>query len=306
MAPGNYELDYLAKNMPKLADISIVKISNFIGDALDMAAAEHFEEVLLVGHVGKLVKLAGGIMNTHSRQADCRTELFCTHAALCGAPQPVCRALMDAATTDACLAVLDEASLRAAVLESLLEAVQLHLDRRAVGAFAVGGGTALQPKRPARPDKNCGCTAEKVERKLRWYILWGQGRGHQILSHSAEMTLEQVVAVMKENEAAHKDTVRLHTGNPCLYGAIREQMDLLDAWVIDYDDTPGVSSFCGAAALNAEYTLPGVSQTVIITRMEGRTPVPEGERLAALAAHGATMVIFFSIRLIDKVISARC
>ena len=138
LAPGNYGLDYLAQNMPELADISIVKISNFIGDALDMAAAEHFEEVLLVGHVGKLVKLAGGIMNTHSRQADCRTELFCTHAALCGAPQSVCRALMDAATTDACLAVLDEAGLRAAVLESLLEAVQLHLDRRAAGALAVG------------------------------------------------------------------------------------------------------------------------------------------------------------------------
>ena len=138
LAPGNYGLDYLAKNMPELADIPIVKVSNFIGDALDMAAAEHFEEVLLVGHVGKLVKLAGGIMNTHSRQADCRTELFCTHAALCGAPQSVCRALMDAATTDACLAVLDEAGLRATVLESLLEAVQLHLDRRAAGAFAVG------------------------------------------------------------------------------------------------------------------------------------------------------------------------
>ena len=138
LAPGNYGLDYLAQNMPELADIPIVKISNFVGDALDMAAAEHFEEVLLVGHVGKLVKLAGGIMNTHSRQADCRTELFCTHAALCGAPQPVCRALMDAATTDACLAILDEAGLRTAVLESLLEAVQLHLDRRAAGAFAVG------------------------------------------------------------------------------------------------------------------------------------------------------------------------
>ena len=120
--------------------------------------------------------------------------------------------------------------------------------------------------------------------------------------NSAEMTLEQVLAVMKENEAAHKTTVRLHTGDPCLYGAIREQMDALDAMGIAYDDTPGVSSFCGAAAaLNAEYTLPGVSQTVIITRMEGRTPVPEGERLAALAAHGATMVIFLSIGLIDRV-----
>ena len=119
------------------------------------------------------------------------------------------------------------------------------------------------------------------------------------------MTLEQVLAVMRKNEAAHKITVRLHTGDPCLYGAIREQMDALDADGIPYDDTPGVSSFCGAAAaLNAEYTLPGVSQTVIITRMEGRTPVPEGERLTSLAVHGATMVIFLSIGLVDKVQTA--
>ena len=93
-----------------------------------------------------------------------------------------------------------------------------------------------------------------------------------------------------------------HTGDPCLFGAIREQMDALDADGIAYDDTPGVSSFCGAAAaLNAEYTLPTVSQTVIITRMEGRTPVPERETLARLASHGATMVIFLSIGLVDKV-----
>ena len=107
---------------------------------------------------------------------------------------------------------------------------------------------------------------------------------------------------MHRVDAAGGTTVRLHTGDPCLYGAIREQMDALDADGIPYDDTPGVSSFCGAAAaLNAEYTLPTISQTVIITRMEGRTPVPEKEQLASLAAHGATMVIFLSVGLIDKV-----
>ena len=116
------------------------------------------------------------------------------------------------------------------------------------------------------------------------------------LYNSAEMTLEQVLNVMRQTEAAGKTTVRLHTGDPCLYGAIREQMDALDAAGISYDDTPGVSSFCGAAA-----ALPTVSQTVIITRMEGRTPVPEKEKLASLASHGATMVIFLSIGLIDKV-----
>ena len=138
LAPGNYGLDYLAAHYPELREIPIVKISNFIGEALDMAAAEQFGEVLLVGHVGKLVKLAGGIMNTHSKQADCRTELFCAHAALCGADTATCRALMDAATTDACLDILDAAGLKTTVMASLLQAVQLHLDRRAAGAFTVG------------------------------------------------------------------------------------------------------------------------------------------------------------------------
>ena len=135
--------------------------------------------------------------------------------------------------------------------------------------------------------------------------LLGLAKPDCTIYNSAEMTLEQVLDVMRRMEAAGKTTVRLHTGDPCLYGAIREQMDALDADGICYDDTPGVSSFCGAAAaLNAEYTLPTVSQTVIITRMEGRTPVPERERLASLAAHGATMVIFLSIGLIDKVQAA--
>ena len=135
--------------------------------------------------------------------------------------------------------------------------------------------------------------------------LLGFAKPECAIYNSAEMTLEQVLETVKSNEAAHKTTVRLHTGDPCLYGAVREQMDALDAWGIAYDDTPGVSSFCGAAAaLNAEYTLPGISQTVIITRMEGRTPVPEREKLAALATHGATMVIFLSMAWVDKVQAA--
>ena len=138
LAPGNYGLDYLHETYPEFHAVPVVKTSNFIGDTLDMAAAARFEEVLLVGHVGKLVKVAGGIMNTHSHTADCRTELFCTHAALCGASREVCAALMNAATTDACLELLDSAGLRAPVLESLLRAVQFHLDRRACGAFRVG------------------------------------------------------------------------------------------------------------------------------------------------------------------------
>ena len=138
LAPGNYGLDYLHETYPDFAVIPVVKTSNFIGDTLDMAASAGFEEVLLVGHVGKLVKVAGGILNTHSHTADCRTELFCTHAALCGAGRDTCAALYDAATTDACLDILDAAGLRAPVLESLLQAIQLHLNRRAADAFRVG------------------------------------------------------------------------------------------------------------------------------------------------------------------------
>ena len=120
--------------------------------------------------------------------------------------------------------------------------------------------------------------------------------------NSAEMTLEEVLAVMEKSEAEKKDLVRLHTGDMSLYGAIREQMDRLDEMGIAYDDTPGVSSFCGAAAaLCAEYTLPGVSQSVIITRMEGRTPVPEAEKLAKMASHGCSMVLFLSSGLLEAV-----
>lgn len=121
------------------------------------------------------------------------------------------------------------------------------------------------------------------------------------IHNSAYMTLEQVIDVIKVAEHEEKMTVRLHTGDPSLYGAIREQMDRLDELGIKYDICPGVSSFCGAAAaLRAEYTLPDVSQTVIITRMAGRTPVPEKESIAALAGHNATMVIFLSTGLLKE------
>lgn len=112
------------------------------------------------------------------------------------------------------------------------------------------------------------------------------------------MTLEEVIAVIRQAEAEGKTTVRLHTGDSSIYGAVREQFDELEKLGIDYDVCPGVSAFCGAAAaLRAEYTLPNVSQTVIITRAAGRTPVPERESIRALAAHHATMVLFLSTSL---------
>ena len=119
--------------------------------------------------------------------------------------------------------------------------------------------------------------------------------------NSAHMTLEEVLDVMFANEEKGLMTVRLHTGDPCLYGAIREQMDVLDEKGISYDYTPGVSAFCGAAsALNLEYTLPEVSQSVIITRMAGRTPVPEKESIESFAAHHATMVVFLSPGMLEE------
>ena len=118
---------------------------------------------------------------------------------------------------------------------------------------------------------------------------------------SAKMTLEEVIAVIRQAEAEGKTTVRLHTGDSSIYGAVREQFDALEKLGIDYDVCPGVSAFCGAAAaLKAEYTLPDVSQTVIITRTAGRTPVPERESIRALAAHQATMVLFLSTGLTEQ------
>lgn len=120
------------------------------------------------------------------------------------------------------------------------------------------------------------------------------------IHNSAKMTLEQVLEVMTQAEAAGKTTVRLHTGDSSVYGAVREQFDALEEKGIAYDVCPGVSAFCGAAAaLKAEYTLPDVSQTVIITRAPGKTPVPEKESIRSLAAHRATMVLFLSTSLTE-------
>ncbi len=121
------------------------------------------------------------------------------------------------------------------------------------------------------------------------------------IHNSAKMTLEEVLGVIRKAEAAGKVTVRLHTGDSSIYGAVREQFDELEKLGIAYDVCPGVSSFCGAAAaLKAEYTLPNVSQTVIITREAGKTPVPERESIRSLAAHRATMILFLSTSLTEK------
>lgn len=121
--------------------------------------------------------------------------------------------------------------------------------------------------------------------------------------NSASMTLEEVIQIMEEGHAKGLKIVRLHTGDPTIYGAIREQMDLLDKKNIEYEVIPGVSSFTAAcASIKREFTLPDISQTIILTRIKGRTPVPEDENLVSLAKHKASMAIFLSVQAIEKVV----
>ncbi|QXM05653.1 precorrin-4 C(11)-methyltransferase [Crassaminicella indica] len=124
-----------------------------------------------------------------------------------------------------------------------------------------------------------------------------------VVYNSASMTLEEVIKVMEKAVKDEKLVARVHTGDPSIYGAIREQIDILEEKGISYKVIPGVSSFVGAAAaINKEFTLPGVTQTVILTRMEGRTPVPEKESLEKLAEHKASMCIFLSVHMIEEVV----
>lgn len=120
---------------------------------------------------------------------------------------------------------------------------------------------------------------------------------------SASMTLEEVIEVMEREYRQGKSIVRLHTGDPSIYGAIKEQMDLLEERGIEYEVVPGVSSFTAScAAIKGEFTLPGISQTIIITRLEGRTPVPNTESLELLAAHKASMAIFLSVGNMERAV----
>lgn len=133
--------------------------------------------------------------------------------------------------------------------------------------------------------------------------LLGYAKEGAEIFNSASMTLQEVLDVMAPAAQAGREVVRLHTGDPSIYGAIQEQMDALDGVGVSYEVVPGVSSFLAtAAALKQEYTLPDVSQTVIVTRMEGRTPVPQKEKLASLASHQATMCIFLSVHMIQDVV----
>lgn len=137
VVPGNYG-DGFADTVAALKDVPRAQCANFIGDALLFAARAGARQLLLVGHIGKMVKVAAGVTNAHSRVADCRRETLCAHAAIAGADQACARELMDAATTDACLAILERAGLKEAVMASLSREIQRHLDRHAPEGLEVG------------------------------------------------------------------------------------------------------------------------------------------------------------------------
>ena len=141
LTPGNYGEDFIEGSGLDQLGVPIQKFSNFLGETLDIIAGLEFKEVLLVAHVGKLSKVAAGIMNTHSKYADGRNEVFCAHAAVKGAGEEVCRELMDAATTDACIEILDEAGIREQVIDSIMHAVQAKLEHRVKGQFRIGAIT---------------------------------------------------------------------------------------------------------------------------------------------------------------------
>lgn len=138
--PGNYGADYI-KNELQIAPEIAVTTSNFIGDAFVLAAEFGFRGALLVGHIGKLIKVAGGMFNTHSRYGDCRMEIFASHAGMCGASSDTVRKIMDSAMTDDMLAILDEAGLRQAVMDSVIHRMHFYLTHRPVGSMTVGAAT---------------------------------------------------------------------------------------------------------------------------------------------------------------------
>ena len=138
LTPGNYGEDFIAGSGLDKLGVPVQKFSNFLGETLDILSGLEIDEVLLVAHVGKLSKVAAGIMNTHSKYADGRNEIFCAHAAVNGAGADVCRRLMDAATTDACIEILDEQGIREDVITSIMSAVQQKLEHRVKGNFRIG------------------------------------------------------------------------------------------------------------------------------------------------------------------------
>ena len=303
LAPGNYGADYI-KGVMGIDPATAVMTSNFIGDTMEMCRELGFRGALLIGHIGKLIKLAGGMWNTHSRYGDCRMDILTACAAAEGLHGGAAAEMLCCATCDDALRLLKEQGLYDAVLHRLAGRID---DMMHYKCSDIETGAILFSKEYGYLCETKGASKLLGEADVVIYAgslvnpaLLDYTREGCEIHDSAKLTLEEVIALIEKAEAAGKTTVRLHTGDSSIYGAVREQFDELEKRGIAYDVCPGVSAFCGAAAaLRAEYTLPDVSQTVIITRAPGRTPVPERESIRSLAAHQATMVLFLSTSLTE-------
>ena len=235
LTPGNYGADYLRRSEGLPGSVPQVKCSNYVGDAIDMSVNEGFREVLLVGHIGKFVKLAGGIMNTHSRNADGRRELFCAHAALCGASSEICRKLMAQATTDGCIEILDRHGMWEDVLKSLLTAVQEHLELRAAGALRIGAllfsneygtlGATEEAERIMQDWRDAGVLpvtrgnekkgTEEAKEKPKVVIFGGTAEGRELSRRLAEQGADVIVCVASEYGGAvqeQREGISVRTG----------------------------------------------------------------------------------------------
>ncbi|MDY2670861.1 MAG: cobalt-precorrin-5B (C(1))-methyltransferase CbiD [Anaerovoracaceae bacterium] len=339
LVPGNAGHSFAAGEL-QIPDRWIVTMSNYPGASLDEAMDCGVKKVLIIGSLGKLVKLAGGIFNTHSHEADARIDIMMRSALRAGASPDLLLEMEKCVTTDAAADLLEKGGVLDGTMRDLTGRAADHVRRRVPdiqteiiilkntgevlgftdGAFDiaeeimklsmsrvyfVGAGSGAPDLITVRGMKLLEeadvviYAGSLVNPELLDYARKAVDAGE--VYNSAELHLEQIIDIIKDAAAQGKKIVRLHTGDPSIYGAIREQMDQLDKLGITYEVCPGVSSFsAAAAALNAEYTLPGVSQTVILTRMEGRTPVPENEKIRLLAAHGASMAIFLSASMTDS------
>ncbi len=340
ITPGNYGKKFLKEQFGYDLD-DAVKCSNFIGETVDMACEMGFKEIILAGHIGKLIKIAGGIMNTHSHEADCRMEILSSCALKAGADKELAIRILGCLNTQEAIEAIDDAGLLDNTMDIVLERILFYLNFRASDRIKINcivysnesgllGSTIDKIKNNQSSESNrssnkkqvhfvgAGCGAadlitvrgRNLLEKADVVIYAGSLINPDILKYTSNncelynsgiMTLEEVMDVMVLAVKQGKTVVRLHTGEPSIYGAIQEQMEMLDNYGINYDSCPGISACFGAASsLNLEYTLPGISQSLIITRIEGRTAVPEKESIESFASHGASMAIYLSTGLLEE------
>lgn len=340
ITPGNYGKKFLKEQFGYDLD-DAVKCSNFIGETVDMVCEMGFKEIILAGHIGKLIKIAGGIMNTHSHEADCRMEILSSCALKAGADKELAIRILGCLNTQEAIEAIDDAGLLDNTMDIVLERILFYLNFRASDRIKINcivysnesgllGSTIDKIKNNQSSESNrssnkkqvhfvgAGCGAadlitvrgRNLLEKADVVIYAGSLINPDILKYtlnncelynSGTMTLEEVMDVMVLAVKQGKTVVRLHTGEPSIYGAIQEQMEMLDNYGINYDSCPGISACFGAASsLNLEYTLPGISQSLIITRIEGRTAVPEKESIESFASHGASMAIYLSTGLLEE------